>query len=105
MARSSASRSGFSQPSGVTAVPSSIRDVRCDAAAMMATGDEMPYCRCRWRSQAESNPSRSPSSIISSVIWCPGPGSCPSNNPIVRNPSFSKAVPGFGICGPFTKSE
>src|ERR1700757_2730643 len=30
VARSSASRSGFSQPSGVTAVPSSIREVRCE---------------------------------------------------------------------------
>ena len=52
VARSSASRSGFSQASGVTAVPSSIRDVRWDAAAMIATGEETPYCRCRCRSQA-----------------------------------------------------
>ncbi|MDH6228219.1 hypothetical protein M2169_005189 [Streptomyces sp. MJP52] len=45
MARSSARRSGFSQPSGVTAVPSAMRRVRWVAAARTATGEEMPCCR------------------------------------------------------------
>ena len=45
VARSSANRNGFSSPSGMTAVPSSMRDVRWLAAAMIATGDEMPGCR------------------------------------------------------------
>ncbi len=76
VARSSASRSGFSQPSGITAVPSSILEVRWVAAASIATGEETPYCRCRSRSQTESKPSRSPSSIASRVSSCPGPGSC-----------------------------
>ena len=74
VARSSASRSGFSQPSGMTAVPRSIRLVRCDAAASTATGEEMPYCRCRCRTHALSKPSCSPSSMISSVDSCPGAG-------------------------------
>jgi hypothetical protein len=68
VARSSASRSGFSQPSGVTAVPTSIREVRWEAAAMTATGDDIPYCRCRCRNHALSKPSRSPSSMTSSVL-------------------------------------
>ena len=88
MARSSARRSGFSQPSGMTAVPSSMRLVRWEAAASTATGEEMPYCRWRWRSQALSNPSRSPSSMISSVGLVPGRGSSPSNEPMVRKPSL-----------------
>ncbi len=45
VAKSSASLSGFSQPNGVTAVPSSMRLVRWVAAARIATGEEMPYCR------------------------------------------------------------
>lgn len=49
VARSSAIRSGFSQPSGVTAVPIAMRDVRCDAAAMIAIGEEMPVWKWRWR--------------------------------------------------------
>jgi hypothetical protein len=49
VARSSAIRSGFSQPSGVTAVPIAIRRVRCEAAAMIAIGEEMPVWKCRWR--------------------------------------------------------
>jgi hypothetical protein len=47
VARSSANRSGFSHPSGMTAVPSAIRLVRWEAAASTATGEEMPYWR--WR--------------------------------------------------------
>jgi hypothetical protein len=43
-------RSGFSLPRGVTAVPIAIRLVRCEAAAMIAIGDEMPVWKCRWRS-------------------------------------------------------
>lgn len=39
----SARRSGFSQPTGMTAVPSSMREVRWVAAASTATGEEMPY--------------------------------------------------------------
>src|SRR5580692_13103991 len=97
VARSSASRSGFSQPSGVTAVPSSMRVVRCDAAAMTATGEEMPYCRCRCRSHALSKPSRSPSSMMSSVVRWPGAGSFPSKSPMVRKPSRCSAVPGVGM--------
>ena len=42
-------RSGFSQPNGVTAVPMAMRCVRCDAAAMMAIGEEMPVWKWRWR--------------------------------------------------------
>jgi hypothetical protein len=88
VARSLASRSGFSQPSGITAVPSSMRSVRCDAAASTATGDEMPYCRWRCRTQALSKPNCSPSSMISSVGSCPRRGSDSSDSPMVRNPSF-----------------
>ena len=72
VARSSASRSGFSRPSGITAVPSSMRLVRWVAAAMIAIGDEMPGCRCRWRSQTLSKPSASARSIIDSVCFVPG---------------------------------
>jgi hypothetical protein len=97
VARSSAYRSGFSQPSGVTAVPSSIREVRWLAAAITATGDEMPYCKCRCRSHAASKPSRSPSEIIASVLSCPAPGFAPSNKPMVRKPSFSSGTPGAGM--------
>src|SRR4051794_30072529 len=96
VARSSASRSGFSQPSGITAVPSSIRRVRWVAAARTATGEEMPYCRCRWRTQALSKPSSSPSSMTRSVVSCPGAGSSPSNRPMVRKPSFSRGTEGSG---------
>jgi len=75
VARSSASRSGFSGPSGITAVPHSMRLMRWLAAAMIATGDEMPGCRCLHRSQTLSKPSASARSIIDSVCSCPGPGS------------------------------
>jgi len=51
-ARSSTSRSGFSQPSGMTTVPNSIRLVRYEAAASTATGDQTAYCRCRCRTHA-----------------------------------------------------
>src|SRR3954464_3997172 len=100
VARSSASRSGFSQPSGVTAVPSSIRRVRWLAAAITATGEEMPYCRCRCRTQALSKPSRSPSSMTSSVDSCPGRGSSPSNRPMVRKPSLRSGLDGSGTVVP-----
>jgi hypothetical protein len=97
VAQSSASRSGFSQPSGVTAVPSSIRRVRWVAAASTATGEEMPYCRCRWRNQALSNPSCSPSSTTRSVVSCPAAGSAGSNDPMVRKPSFCSGAPSGGM--------
>jgi hypothetical protein len=38
----------------MTAVPNSMREVRWLAAAMIATGDEMPGCRCRQRSHTLS---------------------------------------------------
>ena len=97
VARSSARRSGFSQPNGVTAVPSSIREVRWLAAAIIAMGEEMPNCRWRWRSQALSNPSRSPSSMIRKVDSWPGAGFAGSNRPIVRNPSLRKGREGSGM--------
>jgi hypothetical protein len=66
VARSSARRSGFSHPSGVTAVPISMREVRWVAAAMIATGEDTPYWMWRCRSHALSNPSCSPSWITCS---------------------------------------
>ena len=102
VARSSASRSGFSQPSGITAVPSSILEVRWVAAASIATGEETPYCRCRSRSQTESKPSRSPSSIASSVSCVPRPRILRRR---IARWSESQASPGrspgSGMCYPF----
>src|SRR5690348_16769044 len=97
VARSSARRSGFSQPSGITAVPNSIVEVRWDAAASTAIGEEMPYWRWRWRTQALSKPRSSPSLMISSVDSWPGRGSAPSNRPMVRKPSLRR---GRDMAGP-----
>ncbi|SCE13061.1 hypothetical protein GA0115246_111183 [Streptomyces sp. SolWspMP-sol7th] len=88
VAQSSASRSGFSQPSGVTAVPSWMREVRWVAAARTATGEEMPYWRWRWRTQAESSPSDSPCAMRPSVDSWPARGEAGSKRPIVRKPSL-----------------
>jgi hypothetical protein len=41
-------------------------------------GRRLPNCRWRWRSQAMSNPSRSPSSMIRNVDWRPEAGSAGS---------------------------
>ncbi len=97
MARSSASRNGFSSPSGMTAVPSSIRLVRMAAAAMIATGDEMPYCRWRHRNQTLSKPSSSARSMVRMVSRCPSRGASPSNLPMVRKPNFRSGCPAVGI--------
>src|SRR4051794_23082574 len=81
----------------MTAVPSSMRAVRWLAAAMIATGDEIPGCRCRSRSHTLSKPSASARSITSSVSSIPGPGSASSNRPMVRNPSLRNGSPRLGI--------
>lgn len=97
VARSSANRSGFSRPSGITAVPNSIRLVRWLAAASRATGAEMPGCRCRWRTQTLSKPSASARSIILSVSSWPGLGLFWSNRPMVRKPILRKGIPCSGM--------
>src|SRR3954447_16711868 len=35
--------------------------------------------------------------MTASVVSCPGPGSAPSNSPMVRKPSFSSGSPGSGM--------
>ena len=97
MARSSASRSGFSQPSGMTAVPSSMRLVRWVAAASTAIGEEMPYCRCRCRTQALSNPESLTELDDLQRRFVAGRGSAPSNRPMVRKPSLVSGCGGTGM--------
>ena len=81
----------------MTAVPNAIRLVRWLAAARRATGEEMPGCRCRWRTQTLSKPSSSARSISRSVCSWPGAGSAASNCPMVRNPSRRNGRPRSGI--------
>lgn len=59
VAKSSASRNGFSNPSGTTFVSSVMRSVRCEAAASTVRADETPRSRCRWRTPTVSYPRRS----------------------------------------------
>ena len=93
VARSSARRSGFSQPSGITAVPSSILAVRCEAAASTATGEEIPNWKCRCRTQAQSNPSRSPSSIICQRDLMPRTRVLPVEQPDRQEPELVQGAP------------
>jgi hypothetical protein len=79
---------GFPSPAGLQLV-----------ATIIAMGEEIPNCRWRWRNQALSNPSRSPSSMICGVDWWPEAGFTGSNKPIVRNPSLRNGceVSGMGF--------
>jgi hypothetical protein len=85
----------------MTAVPISMCEVRWLAAAMIATGELMPGCRCRSRSHTLSKPSASARSITSSVCSMPGPGFESSKRPMVRNPSLRNGSPRRGMCSPF----
>src|ERR1700760_96344 len=64
---------------------------------MIATGDEIPGCRWRSRSQTLSKPMASARSMTASVSSIPGPGSASSNRPIVRNPNLRRGSPRRGI--------
>ena len=87
----------------MTAVPSSMRLVRWLAAAMIATGEEIPGCRCRQRSHTLSKPSASARSMICSVSSMPGPGSAASKRPMVRKPSLRSGSPRRGMSVPLPR--
>ncbi len=90
-------RNGFSAPIGVTAVPSAMREVRCDAAAMTATGT---ICRAAGvGGGARRCRSRAPRRARS----C---GGCPRDrlrvlrgrmDPMVRKPSRARGRPSSGM--------